>query len=302
MKVVSLFSGCGGTDLGFERAGFQLIWANDIDKDACNSYAANFWVPPNTGDVKKVTSFPKSDVLVGCYPCQGFSIYGNRNENDPRNFLYMEFVRALHNIKPRYFVAENVKGLLFGYGSNLLKDMIVRYKKEGYDVTYKLVNAKEYGIPQDRERVFIVGTRTDLHEEYLFPEQTHGPGLKPYATLNSAIGDLPKPKKGEVFEGSFSSHYMSRNRKRGWNEVSFTIQASGRHAPLHPDGGKMVKVGKDAFKFGKAPNRRLSYKECAAIQTFPSWFKFEGDMDSKYMQIGNAVPPLLARRIAESLG
>lgn len=301
MEVVSLFSGCGGIDLGFEKAGCQVIWANDISPNACETYSHNFGFNPIFGDIRRVKEFPKCDALVGCYPCQGFSVYGNRNPDDPRNYLYKEFVRALHQTKPKYFVAENVKGLLFGYGLNIFKEMLRRYKREGYDVYPKLINVKEYGIPQDRERVFIVGVRKDQNSAFSFPNPICGEGLKPYRTLKDALEDMPRPRLGEIYDLGYSSHYLSRNRKRGWDEVSFTIQACGRHVPLHPSGGKMVYVSKDKFRLGKAPNRRLSYKECAAIQSFPRKFDFFGSLSSKYKQIGNAVPPKIAEQIANSL-
>lgn len=301
MEVVSLFSGCGGMDLGFEDAGFNVIWSNDFNDDACDTYLDNFGLEPERGDIRQITTFPKADVLVGCYPCQGFSLYGKRRKTDPRNYLFREFARAISAVRPKYFVAENVKGLLYGYGKDLFKEMLSTYKRRGYNVSYKLLNAKDYGVPQDRERVFIVGVRKDLNRTYEFPDATHGPDLKKHVTIRDAIGDFSKPKKGEVFEGGFSSHYMSRNRKKKWDEVSFTIQASGRHAPLHPSGGKMKKVGKDVCIFGKSPNRRFSFKEAAVIQSFPRTFGFSGLLNSKYQQIGNAVPPGLASVIAVSL-
>ncbi len=299
MEVVSLFSGCGGTDLGFEQAGHQIIWSNEIDKKACQTYELNFGFSPNQGDIKKEERFPKAQLLVGCYPCQGFSFYGNRNEEDPRNYLYLEFIRALKQVKPKYFVTENVKGLMYGYGKNIYMKMIKEFKNAGYTPFAKLINAKDYGIPQDRERVFIVGIRKDLNIDYKFPEPTNGSGLSEYISLRKAIGGMTKPKSDEVNWSSFSSHYMSRNRKRKWNDVSYTIQASGRHAPLHPSGKPMIHIGKDQWKFGEGDNRRLSYKECARIQTFPNSYKFSGTLDEKYKQIGNAVPPLLAKKFAE---
>jgi DNA (cytosine-5)-methyltransferase 1 len=299
MEVASLFSGCGGTDLGFMNAGHDLILANDIDKWACSSYESNLGIKPTIGDISKIESFPRADILVGCYPCQGFSIYGARRSNDPRNSLYLQFIRALRQSKPKFFLTENVKGLLFGYGKVILKDMLKEFKASNYELCWKLVNAKDYGIPQDRERVIIVGRRKDLVKSYEFPEPTHGENLKPYTTLRDCIGDFGKPKEGEVFDDAFSSHYMSRNRKRRWNQVSFTIQASGRHAPLHPSGRPMAYVKQDVFCFVKGPNRRLSYKECAAIQSFPGDWDFDGPLDKKYRQIGNAVPPLLAQVFAE---
>lgn len=301
MDVVSLFSGCGGTDLGFEDAGHQVIWANDIDVHACDSYQSYFGLRPEQGDIRSVVEFPKADILVGCYPCQGFSFYGNRQKDDPRNFLFKQFTRALHQIKPKYFMAENVKGLNYGYGQVFLKQMLEEFTGEGYHPVCKLVNAKWYGVPQDRERVIIIGVRKDLNKKYEFPEPTHGKDKKPYKTMRNTIGDFAPPREDEVFQASYSSHYMSRNRKRSWDEVSFTIQASGRHAPLHPSGEPMQFVKKDEFRFGKGPNRRLSYRECAAIQTFPRKFKFEGRLGTKYQQIGNAVPPLLSKFFAESI-
>jgi len=301
MEVVSLFSGCGGTDLGFTKGGHDVIWANDISGWACESYEKNMKVSPVCGDVSKVSVFPKAELLVGCYPCQGFSMYGPRRKNDPRNFLYREFARALGIVKPKYFLAENVKGLLAGYGKEVFLNMRKDFAAKGDDVHWRLVYAKDYGIPQDRERVFIVGKRKDLCREYAFPDPMHGVGLRSYMTLRDAIGDLPTPKKGEYWEGNFSSHYMSRNRKRSWDEVSFTIQASGRHAPLHPRGKMPVKVGKDKYVFPKnSYQRRLSIRECARIQTFPDSFVFKGPMVSQYEQIGNAVPPKLAQIFAET--
>ena len=233
MEVVSLFSGCGGTDLGFEQAGHQIIWSNDSDNSACQTYELNFGLTPKKGDIKKQTEFPKAQLLVGCYPCQGFSVYGKRNLEDPRNYLYLEFIRALKQVKPKYFVTENVKGLMYGYGLSIYEEMIKEFRRVGYIPYKKLINAKDYGVPQDRERVFIVGVRDDLIQEYQFPEPTHGPGLSDYVSMRKAIGRMTKPKDDEVYWGSFSSHYMSRNRKRRWDDVSYTIQASGRHAPIH---------------------------------------------------------------------
>ena len=301
MEVVSLFSGCGGTDLGFEEAGHQVIWSNEIDIKACKTYKDNLGFNPVCGDIRDQLDFPKAELLVGCYPCQGFSLYGKRNKEDPRNFLYREFSRVLKHVQPKYFVTENVKGLLFGFGLTIYNEMIKEFHHLGYDTYANIVNAKYYGVPQDRERVFIVGVRMDLHRKYKFPEYTHGSGLRKIRVLKDAIGKMPPPNEDEVYSGSYSSHYMSRNRKRNWNEVSYTIQASGRHAPMHPSGSPMIHLDKDKWSFGDGPNRRLSYKECARIQTFPNNYRFSGTLEEKYRQIGNAVPPLLAKAFAENL-
>lgn len=303
MDVVSLFSGCGGSDLGFEKAGCDIIFANDVKPIACKTYEENFGVKPVNEDIRNLRKFPKADILIGCYPCQGFSLYGKRNMEDPRNFLFLEFSRALKHVDPDFFVAENVKGLLFKYGREMLRRMMIAFSKRGYNVSWKLLNAKWYGAPQDRERVFIVGVKKSLNIEYSFPEPTHGKGKKPYVTLRDSIGGMPKPKRCEYWKGSYSSHYMSRNRRRGWNETSFTIQASGRHAPLHPSSPKPIKIERDKYVFPKEKRnpRRLSTRECARIQTFPDKFKFLGSLSDQYEQIGNAVPPLLSQKLAESI-
>jgi DNA (cytosine-5)-methyltransferase 1 len=184
----------------------------------------------------------------------------------------------------------------------------------GYDVAWKVLNALDYGVPQERKRVFFIGAKRGLGITIYFPERTHAPKemttvdgrkLERYRTLRDAIGDLPPLEQrpdDEVYEGDFSPIYMSRNRYKSWDEPSYTILASARHIPLHPDSPRMVKVGKDAWAFanesGKKP-RRLSVRECARIQTFPDWYKFVGNTVDKYALIGDAVPPLLARRVAE---
>lgn len=298
MRAVSLFSGCGGTDLGLIKAGFDIAFANDINKWACETYKANFGIDPVCGNIRKIKKFPKADLLVGCYPCQGFSLARRKKGNDDRNYLYLEFLRALNQIKPKFFITENVKGLLSAPAQNIFVDMIKKFSRN-YRVSWKLINTKYYGVPQDRERVFIVGIRKDLKTKFEFPKFSHGIGKKGFVTLKDALKNMRKPKDDEVYNGSFSSHYLSRNRKRGWDEVSFTIQASGRHAPLHPSSDDMIYVEKDKWKFKKGGfYRRFSYRECAVIQTFPRRFKFLGPLEAKYMQVGNAVPP----KIAEILG
>jgi len=305
-SVVSLFAGAGGLDTGLKMAGFNVIWANEIDKDACETYIANH---PETyverGDVRNVKNFPKADLVVGGYPCQGFSLAGNRLVTDERNYLYREFVRCLRQSRPKFFIAENVKGLLTMAGGQIIQAMIEDFKSEGYNVTHFLANAKDYGVPQDRERVFIIGVREDINFKYNPPHPTHGDGLdceRPYVTLREAIGHLKPSEIGEIYEGGFSSRFLSRNRKRGWDEVSFTIQASGRHAPLHPSGDPMIKVGKDAWILpDTSEHRRLSTIECALIQTFPADYIWKGSVGSIYKQIGNAVPCLLAKAVAKPI-
>ena len=299
---MSLFSGVGGMDRGFIRAGHRIVWANDVDPDACASYEANLRIEPLCADIRTVEKFPDAEIVVGCNPCQGFSTIGLRNPEDERNYLYKEITRCLLQVKPKFFVTENVKGLKSLYGGRFLELILNDYREAGYRVKWELLNAKDYGVPQDRQRIFIVGIREDIDFEYHFPNKTHGKARLPTVTLRRAIGNLPAPKQGEYWaDNRFSFFYMSRNRRRRWNEVSFTIQASGRHAPLHPSSPPMKKIDVDRWIFQEniRKYRRFSVKECAIIQTFEETDRFIGNLKSQYRQIGNAVPPLLAQRIAE---
>jgi DNA (cytosine-5)-methyltransferase 1 len=190
------------------------------------------------------------------------------------------------------------------------------FDRLGYVVEWRLLNALDYGVPQERERVFFIGARKGSGIKIRFPERTHAPEpvvtvdgrrLERYRTLRDAIGDLPPLEQrpdDEVYDGGFSPIYMSRNRYKSWDEPSYTILASARHVPLHPDSPKMVKVGKDRWVFADEPGkkpRRLSVRECARIQTFPDWYRFAGNTVDKYALIGDAVPPLLAKRVAEAV-
>ncbi len=338
-NVVGLFAGCGGLDLGFELAGlcavigeeeamrafkdkdrynelrhnsvFHTIYTNDLFIEAHQTYKKNFpeHIIQHEKDIRRVAHFPECNLMLGGFPCPGFSEAGPRLVDDERNFLYIHFIRALMQTQPEFFVAENVKGMLtLGHGE-AFRQIKEDFQAAGYRVYHKLVNARDYGVPQIRERVILVGVRNDIDYIYEFPEPTHGPGKIPYVTLRDAIGDLEE-NPGEYFKGSYSSIFMSRNRKKGWDEQSFTIQASGRQAPIHPGGKPMLKVDKNKWIFqeGEENNRRLSVKEIARIQTFPDWYEFSrgtnskisemGQLDKIYKQIGNAVPVLLAKAIA----
>lgn len=298
--AVSLFSGAGGLDRGFDNAGFRTIWANDFDKDACKTHQNWSHTEVVCGDISKIdmASIPVSDVILGGFPCQGFSLSGPRKINDSRNVLYKHYVKLVRQNQPAAFIGENVKGLLTMGGGQIIEAIIEDFSSCGYDMFYQLVNAKDYGVPQDRERVIIVGFRKDLGvKEFRLPEYTG-----PAATLRDAIGNLPPAKDDEVCQAPFSSRYMSRNRKRGWDDVSYTIPAMAKQVTLYPGSPDMEKVDKDLWKFGdEATTRRLSWREAAAIQTFPPDMEFVGDLTSIYKQIGNAVPVKLAEFVANSI-
>lgn len=302
--VISLFCGCGGLDLGFELAGFRVLWANDNNQDAIETYHLNLpQAEAICTNVQKIdpSTLPDADVLVGGYPCQGFSLGGCRRLDDPRNALYVQYSRILQAKRPPIFLAENVKGLLTMGGGEVIEQMASEFAEKGYNVQYQLFNAKNYGVPQDRERVILVGVREDLDLEFRFPAPTHGPGtLFPYETLRNAIWDM-QDEPGEWYDGHYTSRYMSRQRKRSWDDVSFCIQASAEQNALHPAGEPMHHIGKDLWEFAGGTNRRLSVGECKVIQSFPREFQLMGDLKSRYKQVGNAVPPLLARAMANHI-
>lgn len=296
MTQASLFCGAGGLDIGFERAGFKTIWANDFNADACNTFRLWSNAEVVCSDIGKVSEdeIPDTDIILGGFPCQGFSLSGPRKLDDSRNSLYKHYVRIVKAKRPLAFIGENVKGLLT-MGSGQIIDAIVQaFSDCGYDVHYKLLNAKYYDVPEDRERVIIVGFRKDLNiTNFQYPE----PSDK-VMTLREALAGVPEPKDGDVCTAPYSSRYMSRNRKRGWNDVSYTIPAMAKQVTLWPGSPDMVKVDKDIWRFGDGETRRLSWREAAAIQTFPSDMKFCGDLTSVYKQIGNAVPCNLAEAVA----
>ncbi|MDO4570656.1 MAG: DNA cytosine methyltransferase [Planctomycetia bacterium] len=294
-SVVSLFCGAGGLDMGFENRGFRTIWANDIDKHACETHRRWSKTEVVCGDIAHLdlAKIPRADVIIGGFPCQGFSLAGPRKLDDSRNSLYRHFVQLVEQQKPQIFVAENVKGILTLGKGQIIDAILKDFERKGYRVSATLVNAADYGVPQIRWRVIIVGVRKDLDLEFRMPSSS---GEK--VVLRDVLGSLPPPEPDEICEAPYSSRYMSRNRKKGWNEFSFTIPAMAKQAPLHPSSPDMIKVGVDHFVFGEGTSRRLSYREAAAIQTFPAEMEFCGNLTKKYLQIGNAVPVRLAESVA----
>ncbi len=329
IRVLSLFSGCGGMDFGVEAAGGHVIFSNDVLADACKTLENYFsGADIRNADISGIQVFPTADVVVGGYPCQSFSMAGNRDpKKDERTNLYKQFLRVVGIVRPKYFVAENVSGLKALSSGTFLKEQLEAYGKAGYNVTYKLLNAKDFGVPQSRKRLFIVGVRKDLNQAFEFPKATHGKTTKmsgpllPYTSHGDAIADLPLWPEGEFYErphdpkGQFSWYYMSRNRKAKWADPAFTVVANWRHITLHPaspvmtltwsnlaDGWKQrwdfsdryEHLEADPRRMKLATPRRLSWRECARIQTFDANFVPVGETESKFTQIGNAVPPKLA--------
>ena len=336
LRLASLFSGAGGLDLGFERAlggkAFHVVWANEYDKTITPTFRKNF---PKTrlveGSIAKLdandlhdgalsllpSAGPKGAIagLLGGPPCQSWSEAGaRRGSDDPRGQLFFEYIRILRLLKPAFFLAENVSGILFERHRDALTRILEEFRMSGYNVYYSKLNAVDYEVPEDRERVIFIGFRSDLPliMPFAFPEPVKRKKtlevIRKWASTARAFDPKRRdPKQNEWMEGGFSPIFLSRNRVRGWDEPSFTIQATARHAPLHPDAGKMVKVGIDKFKFApgsekKGLVRRLSVREAAEVQTFPSSFTFEySNIVNGYKMVGNAVPVKFAEHLANAI-
>lgn len=323
MKVVSFFAGCGGLDLGFRQAGFDVVWANEFEPHCRATYIKNH---PNTefilGDVCQINpaSIPDCDGFIGGPPCQSWSVGGKQKGlDDQRGQLFLKYIELIHAKQPKFFVIENVKGMLDDKFKYVFDDFLLRLEDAGYDVKWELLDAVKYRIPQNRERVFFVGFKKDLNIDFKFPSPTSTEPI----TLEQAIGDISdvapyfvsgklKEKNiysrfhnHDVLSSKFGPFYYRGNRRRGWHQPSFTINATAAFAPLHPSSPKMMYYGHENWNFQKdrlSDYRRLSVRECARIQTFPDSFIFEYDnIKDAYKMIGNAVPPRLANEIAKSI-
>lgn len=299
MKVVSLFSGAGGLDLGLIGAGHEIIWANDVDVDSCNTYKLNIGNHIIHGDIEQInlSDIPKSDVVIGGFPCQGFSLANlRRSPEDSRNTLYKYFYLLVKQNQPNYFLAENVRGILSLEKGEVIKQIVKDFESAGYRVKYKVFNTANYGVPQSRFRVIISGTRNCLPEQldFQFPVETHS--KENWITIGNALKSIPEP---ESLNHNIKNHICSKykvtnrnftgHRKTDPNKPSPTILARGN--------------GKGGVCAIQHPNnhRRMSVRESALIQTFPIDFEFTGSMTSMYRQIGNAVPVKFALKLGEEL-
>jgi DNA (cytosine-5)-methyltransferase 1 len=320
LTVASFFSGAGGLDLGFENAGFQIKYANEYDSTIWETYERNF--PKTHLDKRSITEVQPADIpevegFIGGPPCQSWSEAGaKRGLEDARGRLFLDYIRLLKSAKPYFFLAENVSGILHARHSGSFGSILDDFREAGYEVYYSLMNASDYQVPEDRKRVIIVGVRRDIGATFSFPSK-----VNPTLTLRDALAGLGEPiasgygkqskrvettpPNHEYMTGGFSSMYMSRNRVRGWDEPSFTIQAGARHAPIHPQAPRMERMEKNQFRFKRGQEalyRRLSVRECARIQTFPDEFVFEYEnISDAYKMIGNAVPSRFAFHLATSI-
>lgn len=323
MALISLFSGAGGLDLGFHKAGFVTLVANEYDPHICPTFRANF---PDVnlieGDIRNIDSkvFPENvEGIIGGPPCQSWSEGGaKRGIEDPRGQLFHEYIRILRRVKPLFFVAENVSGMLSVRHKEAVRSFLSAFEESGYDVHLKMLNARDYDVPEDRERVFYIGFRKDLGiDDFKYPEP-----VRQKLTLRDAIWDLKDSAipalehnrtngdacaipNHEFYVSGFSSIYMSRNRVRSWDEPGFTVQASGRQCQLHPQAPRMQKIDANHQVFVPGSEnlyRRMTVREVARLQTFPDDFKFiYNDVNDGYKMIGNAVPVNLAFHIAKQI-
>lgn len=358
MTVVDLFCGAGGLSQGFMQAGFKVLVGQDYNDIAGVTFAATH---PEAkfigGPIQQVTPQQilkasglkrgEIDVLVGGPPCQGYSVYNHqRGVNDPRAGLFREYLRIVEGLQPRWLVMENVTGITSIANGGIVKEIQENMHRLGYRVEMKILRAEEYGVPQERRRIFFIGTRTDL--PILFPEPTHGKGLQPFVTVWDAISDLPKLENGvkaapapyaKVAQNHFQSmlrgknslvqnHSASKLSKINEERMKFIPPGgSWRDIPfdLLPDGMKKAKRSDHTKRYGRpkksdlactiltkcdvhwgayihpVQNRSLTVREAARLQAFPDSFTFHGSATEQYMQVGNAVPPLLGQKVAEVL-
>lgn len=299
MRVVSLFSGAGGLDLGFRMAGHDIVWANDLYEDAVRTYQKNMGDHIVLDDIQNIPAdaIPDCDIVIGGFPCQGFSVANTkRHVDDERNGLYKQLIRVIGKKNPKFFLAENVKGLTNLGKGEVFKMIISDFEGLGYKVKYQILNAVDYGVPQTRQRVIIVGVRCDIAWEYVFPKATHSKagegGLPVWVSVSEALKGLPDPDtENDVPNHTYSKYKLNINGYIG-------------HRLLDPDKPAPTVTARGDSRGGVVilphPNgkRRMSCRELASVQSFPVHYEFVGNNSSIYRQIGNAVPPLLAYAVA----
>lgn len=313
LKVVSLFSGCGGCDQGiiggfefnnhfYERLPYELVYASDIDQKALNTHKLNFKCENVvSGDICEIPSseIPEHDVLIGGFPCQSFStVNPTKDPFDDRANLYKQMVRIAMDKQPKAFIAENVKGLMTLHGGKIFQRVKAAFEEAGYVVNTQLINAANYGVPQKRERMIMVGIRKDLSLTYSFPK---APNVDNWVPLSVAVPVLAIEDKKYYFSERAVQGMKNakKNMKRGLaqnlNEPSLTVTSHLAKVSLNSrDPVLLVDPEKELY-------RRFTPREAARIQSFPDSFEFTGSETDAYRQIGNAVSPVMFWHIAKSL-
>lgn len=314
LRVSSLFCGCGGSDLGlvggftflgkeYERLAYDVVYAVDFDKYAVETYNLNFAHKADCADITTVDfeKLPDVDVVIGGFPCQSFStVNPTKDTNDDRANLYKQIVRFLEIKKPKYFICENVKGLLTLQKGAIISKIVTDFHRVGYSVTYKLLKAVEYGVPQLRERVFIIGVRNDLPFDYEFPSPIITDAAN-YVPLSAVIEKLAIEEQKYYFSQRAVEGVKNakKNMKRGlWQDLSrpcLTITSHLAKTSMNSrDPILLVKPEAELY-------RRFTPREAARIQSFPEDFILNKSEPKSYKQIGNAIPPVLMWYVAKAL-
>lgn len=312
IKVASLFCGCGGTDVGllgdftyldnyYENNNYEIVYANDIDNNACNIFEENFGIKPDNRDIREVLSeeIPEIDVLTGGFPCQSFSIVAQNPKrlgiNDDRGKLFFEMCRVLKDKKPKCFIAENVKGILTANKKSAFPLILEEFDNCGYDIKYTVMNAAEYGVPQKRERVIIVGFRKDLEIDFEFPKVVIDEVIN-YEPLERVIDETVEEK-----------YFFSKRAVDGMMRKRATMnkgRAQDINKPCNTVGAHLAKVSlnsTDPVLMVGERYRRFTPREVARIQSFPEEFKLVGSETAQYRALGNAIPPVMFWHIASKV-
>lgn len=343
LKVIDLFCGCGGLSLGFKRGGFNIVLGVDFNQTALETYSNNIRTETYDIDlfdhdnVNRIIKIGKSvgiEVVIGGPPCQGFSLTGPRNFDDKRNSLYLAFLETVRKLKPKGFLLENVTGLETLWNGQIKKEIINRFDQIGYNVTTQILNSANYGVPQIRKRIFLVGVKRELGS-FVFPDPTHSPLT--YITCEEAIGDLPGRELdiGDeigLYNGSPFTIYQKNMRdkskvlfnhvatdhKKFVREVISLVPEGGNYKDLPPGIGESRKFNEAWTRYhSKKPSRTIdtghrnhfhykwnrvpTIRENARLQSFPDSFRFYGNKTQQNRQVGDAVPPILAKQIALKL-
>ena len=312
LKVASLFCGCGGTDVGllgdFEFLGnhyasndLEIVYANDIDDNACNIFKENFGIEPDNRDIREVSSneIPEFDILTGGFPCQSFSIIAQNPKRlgvkDERGKLFFEMCRILREKQPKCFIAENVKGILTANKKSAFPLIIKEFEESGYDVWYSILNSANYGVPQKRERVIIVGFRKDLEVKFEFPDVI--------VRDEEAFTPLSKVIENEVDE----KYFFSQRAVDGMMKKRASMnkgRAQDITKPCNTVGAHLAKVSlnsTDPVLLVNERYRRFTPREVARIQSFPESFELVGSEAAQYRALGNAIPPVMFWYVAKTV-
>ena len=312
LKVASLFCGCGGTDVGllgdFEFLGkeyasneLEIVYANDIDDNACDIFKENFGIEPDNRDIREVESkeIPEFDILTGGFPCQSFSIIAQNPKRlgvkDERGKLFFEMCRILREKKPKCFIAENVKGILTANKKSAFPLIIKEFEESGYDVTYAVLNSANYGVPQKRERVIIVGFRKDLGINFKFPDEVIKNETE-FIPLSAVIEEKVDEKyffSQRAVDGMMKKR-ASMNKGRA-QDVTKPCNTVGAHL------AKVSLNSTDPVLLVNERYRRFIPREVARIQSFPESFKLVGSESAQYRALGNAIPPVMFWYVAKAV-